>query len=288
MVELFEWDPTKKWRQVLDKGSEINWMIIEDPMYGILLRLPVGAVKKEPAPPVCSAATQGDLIQLRKFIKEGYDLDTRDGSGHTPLMLAAMRGHLNCIVALLEGGASASLTSRQGWSLSELAQQGMCRALVNALIGEDFDARDPQGAMRDFQAGMRELHPDLRNVAERLQHDSLGVAFARSEQEALEIRAVNQEARGRAGLAPASSRPAPKRGGVMYTVAYKSVPVTVDPIASSEELVAMVEGEVVEVLGYDKTHTWGRVRAQHPEDGEVTGWMPLEDDNIGRLLRPMK
>lgn len=51
------------------------------------------------------AAQEGDVEEVRKFLKEGYQPNLFDELGKTPLHYAAMRGHLDVMNALLAAGA---------------------------------------------------------------------------------------------------------------------------------------------------------------------------------------
>jgi ankyrin repeat protein len=56
------------------------------------------------------------------LIKKGADVDARDAAGHTPLMLAAIYGCNKTIQALLDGGASPSLTTSAATTAAMYAQ----------------------------------------------------------------------------------------------------------------------------------------------------------------------
>ncbi|WP_413060859.1 sigma-70 family RNA polymerase sigma factor [Sphingomonas carotinifaciens] len=56
----------------------------------------------------------GATPAIRAFINRGADLDARDGSGRTPLMIVANRGHLESARVLIEAGAAVSSLDDSG------------------------------------------------------------------------------------------------------------------------------------------------------------------------------
>jgi len=51
------------------------------------------------------AAQDGDVAEVKRFLKEGYQPNLFDDLGKTPLHYAAMRGHLEVMNVLLAAGA---------------------------------------------------------------------------------------------------------------------------------------------------------------------------------------
>merc|ERR1712151_1145532 len=103
-MELFDWDSTKKWRQMLPHpyiGTPAGWGMLDDPQAGPLLRIeqqPIELVpwagggpvpvwnsqaSKLPLDPVWVAVEENNLSHLSCFIKENLNLDVKDGDGHT-------------------------------------------------------------------------------------------------------------------------------------------------------------------------------------------------------------
>ena len=59
-------------------------------------------------------AKEGDLAILRLFLKGGMDLETRDSSGATVLMYAALNGHVEATSLLIEEGAHVNTQDNLG------------------------------------------------------------------------------------------------------------------------------------------------------------------------------
>ncbi len=59
-------------------------------------------------------AKEGDLAVLRLFLKGGMDLETRDSSGATVLMYAALNGHVEAASFLIEEGAHVNAQDKLG------------------------------------------------------------------------------------------------------------------------------------------------------------------------------
>ncbi len=59
-------------------------------------------------------AKEGDLAVLELFLKGGMDLETRDSSGATVLMYAALNGHVEATSLLIEEGAHVNAQDNLG------------------------------------------------------------------------------------------------------------------------------------------------------------------------------
>ena len=57
------------------------------------------------------AIDRGDRPAWNRLLREGADVTTRDADGNTPLHLAALHGHTDCVRALLDRGADANATN---------------------------------------------------------------------------------------------------------------------------------------------------------------------------------
>lgn len=91
------------------------------------------------------AARGGRSEELLGLIDQGAPVNLRDGSGNTPLMLAAYHGHAELVVQLAARGADVDLMNDRGQSpLAGAAFKGfteVARALLEA--GADPEAGTP-------------------------------------------------------------------------------------------------------------------------------------------------
>ncbi len=60
------------------------------------------------------AVKRGDARDVHFLIEQGVDLDARNASGYTPLVLAIVTGHLHLLPVLISAGANPLLRDRQG------------------------------------------------------------------------------------------------------------------------------------------------------------------------------
>lgn len=91
-------------------------------------------------------AGQGDVVRLLHEECEMLDLNirTQRGPASTPLHLAAERGHVECVMALIECGASLEAVDRRFRTVRDIATENGQRqvahvislAEVEKLIGE--------------------------------------------------------------------------------------------------------------------------------------------------------
>lgn len=63
---------------------------------------------------IFTAASDGDSIQVRRFISEGISIDAQDSNGYTPLQAATSYNHTELTLELLTSGASINLTDHEG------------------------------------------------------------------------------------------------------------------------------------------------------------------------------
>lgn len=93
------------------------------------------------------AALCGKDEMLGVLIAAGADLEQRDASSFTPLLLAAARGHISCLRLLLAGGAQPDAADASGkTALCNAAEAGrvdVLRALLDA--GAGLGATGPEG-----------------------------------------------------------------------------------------------------------------------------------------------
>ena len=65
-------------------------------------------------PSVCTAAREGDLRRLTGRLSRGAFADAFTSDGQTALCLAVKHGHVECVAALLEAGATVALPENSG------------------------------------------------------------------------------------------------------------------------------------------------------------------------------
>jgi hypothetical protein len=97
-----------------------------------------------PAKPLASAASDGDIVQLKLHIAKHADLDKPDDRGTPPLCYAAEGAGIEAVKLLLDAGAKASATGAYGRTALMAAAQGGKKDVVDALIatGADVKAKD--------------------------------------------------------------------------------------------------------------------------------------------------
>jgi ankyrin repeat protein len=69
------------------------------------------------------AARAGDLAQVERLLAQGSAINAPDGTGKTPLMLAAIHGHAAMVGRLLVLGANPSLIDRDGLNAAQHARR---------------------------------------------------------------------------------------------------------------------------------------------------------------------
>jgi hypothetical protein len=79
------------------------------------------------------AAESGDVAAMRSLLGHTIDIEARDASGRTALMLATMRGQSLAVDALLENGADPNAADARGTTPLQAALAGDQRAIVAAL-----------------------------------------------------------------------------------------------------------------------------------------------------------
>ena len=77
------------------------------------------------------AAISGVETAIKLHIRRGDDLDARDGSGATPLILAAGKRRKGAVRLLLDAGADAGRTDHDGQTAAALARAAGHRALAD-------------------------------------------------------------------------------------------------------------------------------------------------------------
>jgi hypothetical protein len=97
---------------------------------------------------------------IPKLVKLGVDINMRDRKGHTAIAIAAIRGSLSCVRALLDSGASIDVINYQGrditsiasWRMKMAKQEGKthCYAIILACVNLLMDIRMKNALKLDF------------------------------------------------------------------------------------------------------------------------------------------
>jgi ankyrin repeat protein len=96
---------------------------------------PMGAVAHptDPAAALRRAAENGDVPGLQTLLDQQIDIEARDSSGRTALMLATLRGQIKAVDTLLAHGADPNAADAQGNTPLRIALAGDEPAIVVAL-----------------------------------------------------------------------------------------------------------------------------------------------------------
>ena len=116
------------------------------------------------------AAKRGDAPFLAAEIFAGADIDALDRFGQTALMLAALYGHLDAVMTLIDAGANLDVTAKFGLSATMLAvinhHGSVARALAAAganlrLVGTGAGFTGKSAAQLALDIDATELAKDL-------------------------------------------------------------------------------------------------------------------------------
>ncbi|CAE7608200.1 Protein fem-1-like C [Symbiodinium microadriaticum] len=99
-------------------------------------------------PALCSAASAGDLQRCTELLEEGAEVNEADVFKQTPLINAAVAGHVEVVKALAAARADLACADRSGWSaLHWAAFQGSCDMVrVCLALGADAKQKDLKGS----------------------------------------------------------------------------------------------------------------------------------------------
>ncbi|AXS80821.1 ankyrin repeat domain-containing protein [Dechloromonas sp. HYN0024] len=92
------------------------------------------------------AAEAGDRQACLRFVRAGFDVDTRDARDWTPLMIAAFYGREQLALMLLESGADIYATDGGGYSSLHWAAFSGYLELVRLLLQRGLPANTPSNA----------------------------------------------------------------------------------------------------------------------------------------------
>ena len=94
-----------------------------------------------------AAAKTGCIQIIKLLLSQGFDIDSRDRNGDTPLMWTALYGHEGAFQMLIQKGADPSLKGNGGLSLLHFAANGGNPSIINELLslGLDVHLKDVYG-----------------------------------------------------------------------------------------------------------------------------------------------
>lgn len=111
---------------------------------------PPPPTQRKPSPPPVDLhrlVASGDIDRLKAALEGGADANARDGTGWTPLMRAADKGHALLVPMLLKAGADANLRAPDGATALLMATLGGHAEIIAALMKAraDHSIKGPQG-----------------------------------------------------------------------------------------------------------------------------------------------
>ena len=95
--------------------------------------LPRATAIADPAAALREAARRGDVSTLRPLLAEKINIDARDASGRTALMLAVLQGQKEAVNTLLAAGADPNAADASGTTPLQAALAGAHSAIAVAL-----------------------------------------------------------------------------------------------------------------------------------------------------------
>ena len=98
---------------------------------------------------------QGNIELAEKILDAGVDIETRAGTGRTPLYSASRHGRPRLVQLLLERGARVHVMNRYGWMPVNVAADGGHAEVVKFLVekGADVTVADNNGPGRESTIG---------------------------------------------------------------------------------------------------------------------------------------
>lgn len=299
--EMFDWDETKKWRQVVDKVNRLGWVMLDHQDHGPLVRPVKLPFQVAPLPPIVMAAIEKDLKHLKAFCKAGVDLNATDAGGRTALMHAASNEFCDGIVLLCISGANMHLQTPERKTLSNFATSPHCHALVSGLLGAKYDEGLCQEAFLKLE---REVKPAAEQLlgARWLDKPWLQDAFSTSTPArpkgpmssctncgaSLPLTAKfcpecgttvkKMEKPEPATPQTPSSEPSPSE--LLFRVAIKTVPIRTEPTMDGKMISCKVEGDLVFGHSFDASQQWIEVDCEWKDSSTGTdntrAWMLVE------------
>ena len=204
---------------LIDAGAEANRDQLREEANG----------KQSPGLPLRSAASKGDLGEVRALIQLGADVNAKDASGRTILFSAAP----NAIPVLIGAGADVNAKDERGWTALTLAAIAGNAPVVQALIGagSDTSATGPNGwnalmyAVRSGDIATTQALIPVTNVNYRNADDISALTLARW---ACHREIIELVTRAGGVIGPAEWKRAPRFEDFRVATIYKGAPAPVD------------------------------------------------------------
>lgn len=97
--------------------------------------------------PLMAAIHDGNVNKVEALLKEGVDIETKDGHGMPPLLLATEKNNTEMVDLLLKARAGTDTRNKQGKTALMIAAESGNVELVKALLkaGATIEAKDKQG-----------------------------------------------------------------------------------------------------------------------------------------------
>ncbi|CAE7614302.1 unnamed protein product [Symbiodinium sp. CCMP2456] len=269
-LELFEWDPSRKWRRCAADAlaTTAGWVLLDHPEFGPLVRPQGGPLCARPLEPLCAAASEAQLGELKRFLNEGLDPRVCDAGGISALTLAAQADARDCAIHLIEAGAVT--TAAAGDAAIRNASSAGTRVLIQALLGHIVE---DDAALQD---ALGDLTLEARLAADRiLEQLSEAEAEAEARRSGPGDAERTQPAAGETTAVEPEGQPKlPRRkGGKLHEVLHKAVAVRYLPSTTADMVGTRILGQLVELFEESADGKWRKM--EDAESGEE-GWMLLQ------------
>jgi len=315
VVELFEWDATRRWRRVQRPADQeykssnpqswtLGWMLLDHEGYGPLLRPHDLPFQQDPLIPLHVAVHEENLLDIQLFLLDGIDVDAREVDGRTALMAAVEGNRRDSCILLLQARADPTLISPQGGSVMDYANDKATRVLLQGL-----DSRSTAPSDLDWTDALERLLPETRIVATRLRAESEEHRQARQAEEAeaaaeqlremrrhREEEALREKTAQEVAALQVRARLESERlikehedwkasvGELCEVLSPNGVEVRTSPNDEAELVGHECYGQIVQLHEFsDETHVWRRA-VGHDFEGTLSGWLRVKDANNKQVV----
>jgi len=299
-VELFEWDEEKAWRRCKDSWRA-GWMLLKHPQHGQILR-EVDERLLPQVQPMCEAIMTNDIRAFKIWLDQVSTKELKR-LGLGALHMAVARGFLDLFVVLLEAGVNVDPLLDAGPNCPGFREPAATVALAKALSGRAF-------TLEEFDAALEKLQPEQRALAEHLFDEAAeelkaqrsGASLpaprrgSREEEEEPTPRGLSKETSPQARARDPEAAPAGSatdaaeaddeadapvsKTSTLAEVITRRVAVRTEPSVRAQILSEFRQGEKAELLEFDSTREWRRVKTK--DTGEF-GWTLIRHKTLGEL-----